>query len=141
MKKSPCIYNDVSDINPPFGHDINKFVLGRTIVVQFQLHLLNFQMSKDPKAKFKYTFQMVSLYLIQPAERHNFSTMSKIKRSHNKWMVTPSKTRNATRVVNPLEQNTTGKLFQNVRQLDSSRRRNEMLRKSRYLRKRKRTGL
>lgn len=78
------MYNDLSDTNPPLGHDIDKFVFGQTVVVKFQVHLLNFWMSKNPEAKFKYTFQNVSLYLVQLAEKHDFLMLSRRKCSSNK---------------------------------------------------------
>lgn len=56
IKRFSLLYNGVSDINPTPGHDINKFVPGQTIAVQFQVYLLNFLMSKDLRVKFGYTF-------------------------------------------------------------------------------------
>ncbi len=111
MKRFSFTYNGVSDANPPPDYDIDKFVPTRTIVVQFQVHLLNFWTPKDLEAKFEYTFRMMSLYLVQLAEGYDFSTPSKRKRGPDKWMVTPPRTRNAARVVNLLELNTTGKPF------------------------------
>ena len=103
IKRFPFMYNGMSDANPPPGHDIDKFVPNQTVAVQFQIHLLNFWMPKDPKAKFGYIFRMVSLYLVQLAERHDFSMPSKRKRGLDKWIVTPPRTRNAARVINLLE--------------------------------------
>ncbi len=103
MKRFSFTYNGMSDTNPPPGYDIDKFVPDQTVVVQFQVHLLNFQTSKNPEAKFEYTFRMVSLYLVQPAEGHDFLTPSRRKRGPDKWTVTPPRTRNATKVVNLLE--------------------------------------
>ncbi len=103
MKRFPFTYNGMSDANPPPSYDIDKFMPGQTIAVQFQIHSLNFQTLKDPEAKFEYTFRIVSLYLVQPAEGHNFSTPSRKKHGPDKWIVTTPRTKNATRVVNPLE--------------------------------------
>ena len=72
MKKFLFMYNSVNNTNSPLGHDINKFMPGRTVIVLFQIYLLNFWTPKTPEVKFKYTFQMVSLYLIQLAEKHDF---------------------------------------------------------------------
>lgn len=52
IKRFLFIYNSVSDTNPPPGHDIDKFIPGQTIAIQFQVHLLNFGMSKDPEVIF-----------------------------------------------------------------------------------------
>ncbi len=79
MKQFPFTYNGVSDANPPPSYDIDKFVSGQNVVIQFQVYSLNFWMPKNPEAKFKYTFQMVSLYLVQSAEGHDFSTPSRRK--------------------------------------------------------------
>lgn len=73
------------------------------------MHLLNFRTAKEPDAKFEYNFRMVSLYLVQPTEGHDFSTPSRRKRGPDEWMVTPPRTRNAARVVNPLEWDTTSR--------------------------------
>lgn len=64
MKQFILTYNGVTDADLPPDQDINKFVPGWTIAVQFQLHLLNFWPTKNLEAKFEYIFWMVSLYLV-----------------------------------------------------------------------------
>ena len=78
------MYNGVSDANPLCGHDIDKFVPGQTVAMQFQVHLLKFLTLKDPEAKFEYIFGMVSFYLVQLAKRYNFSIPSRRKRGPDK---------------------------------------------------------
>lgn len=75
------------------------------------MNLLNFWIPKDPKSKFKYIFHMVSFYLVQPAEEYNFLTLLRKKCGLDKWMLMPSETKNAARVVNLLELNTTDQPF------------------------------
>lgn len=69
----------MSNTNSPPGYNINKFVPGQTGVIQFQVHSLNLQMPKDLKTKFEYTFWIINFYLVQPAKKHNFLTLSKRK--------------------------------------------------------------
>lgn len=79
IKQFLLTYNGISNVNPPLGHDIDKFVPSQTVAVLFSVHLLNFQTSKDSKSKFKYIFHMVSIYFVQLAERHNFLMLSRRK--------------------------------------------------------------
>lgn len=49
-------YNGMTNINSNLGYTFNKFVIGQTIIMQFQVHSLNFQTAKKPDAKLEYTF-------------------------------------------------------------------------------------
>lgn len=99
MKLFLFLNNDMSNVNPLCGHDIDKFVPSRTITLQFEIHLLNFRMAKDPEAKFKYTFRMVNIYFVLLTKKHDFLTPLRKKRGLDKLMITPLKTRNVARLV------------------------------------------
>ena len=97
------IYNGITNTNPNPGYAVNKFVPDRTVAMQFQVHSLNFRTAKNLDAKFEYSFQLVSIYLVQPTEEPEISTPSKRKCSPDKWIILPPRTKNGPRFVNPLE--------------------------------------
>lgn len=74
----------MTNINPNPGHVVDEFVPSRTVAMQFQVHFLNFQTAKNSDAKFEYSFQLVSIYLVQPTDEPEISILSKRKRGPDK---------------------------------------------------------
>lgn len=103
LGRFPFTYNGITDTDPNPGHAVDEFVPGRTVAVQFQVHSLNFRTAKNPDAKFEYSFRLVSVYLVQPTEEPEISTPSRRKRGPDEWMISPPRTKNGPRFVNPLE--------------------------------------
>lgn len=54
----------MNNANPSPGYDIDEFIPGQTGIVQFQVHVFNFQTTKNQNDKFEYNFQMVSFYMV-----------------------------------------------------------------------------
>lgn len=71
------IYNSMTDIKSHFGHAFHKFVFGQIVVLLFWMHSLNFWIAKKLNAKFEYTFWLISIYLVQPTEKTEISTLFK----------------------------------------------------------------
>ena len=54
---------DDEDPNP--GHEIEDFMAGQTVAVEFQVHFRNFRTPKRPEGAVDYSFRLQSIYLVR----------------------------------------------------------------------------
>lgn len=108
------IYNSMTNTNLNSSYAFNEFVSSQIITMQFQVYSLNFRTIKKLDSKFKYTFWLISVYLVQPIKKSEISTPSRRKCDSDKWIILPFRTKNASKVVNLLEQPITSYASQNA---------------------------
>ncbi len=54
----PFTYNDIADINPNSGHDIEQFRPKRNITAKFSTYAINFKSTAKPDGTFNYNFRL-----------------------------------------------------------------------------------
>ena len=61
----PFTYDGMDDEDPNPGHEIDDFMAGQTVAVEFQVHFRNFRTPKRPEGAVDYSFRLQSIYLVR----------------------------------------------------------------------------
>lgn len=89
------LYNGITNTNSNPSYTFDEFIFGQTIIIQFQVHFLNFRIAKKLHAKFEYTFQLICINFVWPTKKLEFSILSRRNHSFDKSIILFFKTKNA----------------------------------------------
>lgn len=110
----PFTCRSILDTNLNLSHLFDKFIFCKIVTIQFKVHSLNFWIAKKSNAKFKHFFRLMSIYLVQLTEKPEISIPSKRKRSSDKQIILPSRTKNTLKFINLLKWPTNSCLSQST---------------------------